>query len=53
MINSGEYEECNYGVVIDVYQLTPYDFQMYVADENRRGIFLLRPILLRKSDLIF
>ena len=43
MINSGEYEECNYGVVIDVYQLTPYDFQMYVADEKSEGYFFITP----------
>ena len=41
MINSGEYEECDYGVVIDVYQLTPYDFQTYITDEKSEGYFII------------
>lgn len=41
MINSGEYEECDYGVVIDVYQLTPQDFQTYIADEKSEGYFII------------
>lgn len=41
MINSGEYEECEYGVVIDVYQLTPKDFQTYIADEKSEGYFII------------
>lgn len=30
MITSGEYDECDYGVVIDVYQLLPEDYIKYI-----------------------
>lgn len=30
MIDSGEYDECDYGVVIDVYQLLPEDYVQYI-----------------------
>ena len=31
MIDSGEYDECDYGVVIDVFQLLPEDFIRYIG----------------------
>lgn len=31
MIDSGEYEECDHGVVIDVFQLLPEDFIRYIG----------------------
>lgn len=34
MMNSGEYDECDYGVVIDVYQLLPTDYVKYVKNEK-------------------
>ena len=43
MISSGEYDECDYGVVIDVYQLTPYDFKQYIANEKSEGYFIITP----------
>lgn len=30
MINSGEYDECDYGMVIDIYQLLPQDYVRYI-----------------------
>lgn len=33
MIESGEYNECDYGVVIDIYQLLPEDFMKYIGSE--------------------
>lgn len=34
MMDSGEYEECDYGVVIDVYQLLPKDYVQFVQNEK-------------------
>ncbi len=34
MIDSGEYEECDYGVVIDVFQLLPKDYVTYLGNKN-------------------
>lgn len=34
MMDSGEYEECDYGVVIDIYQLLPSDYMKVVKNEN-------------------
>lgn len=34
MTNSGEYDECEYGVIIDVYQLLPEDYVKYVDQEK-------------------
>lgn len=34
MIDSGEYDECDYGVVIDVYQLLPKDYIEFVESEK-------------------
>ncbi len=34
MMDSGEYDECNYGVVIDVYQLLPRDYVQFVQNEK-------------------
>lgn len=31
MMDSGEYQECDYGVVIDVFQLLPKDFIHYIG----------------------
>lgn len=30
MIDSGEYDECDYGMVIDIYQLLPKDYVRYI-----------------------
>ncbi len=30
MMDSGEYEECDYGMVIDVFQLLPEDYRKYI-----------------------
>lgn len=43
MINSGEYDECDYGVVIDVHQLTPRDYLKYIADEKSEVYFIITP----------
>ena len=34
MMNSGEYDECDYGVVIDVFQLLPKDYIEFVKNEK-------------------
>lgn len=33
MIDSGEYNECDYGMVIDIYQLLPQDYIKYIDSE--------------------
>lgn len=38
MINSGEYDECDYGMVIDMYQILPEDYVRYM-DPERCDIF--------------
>ncbi len=43
MMDSGEYDECDYGVIIDVHQLTPYDFITYITDEMAEIYFLITP----------
>ncbi len=35
MMDSGEYDECDYGVVIDVYQLLPKDY-VTINLENKK-----------------
>lgn len=34
MMDSGEYDECDYGVVIDVFQLLPQDYVTYLGNKN-------------------
>ncbi len=34
MMDSGEYDECDYGVVIDMYQILPSDFVKYINQEK-------------------
>lgn len=34
MMDSGEYDECDYGVVIDVYQLLPKDYMAYLSEKD-------------------
>lgn len=34
MMDSGEYDECDYGVVIDVYQLLPKDYIKFIENEK-------------------
>lgn len=34
MTNSGEYDECDYGVVIDVFQLLPKDYNEFIDKEK-------------------
>lgn len=34
MMDSGEYDECDYGVVIDVYQLLPKDYVTYLKEKD-------------------
>ena len=38
MMDSGEYEECDYGMVIDIYQLLPEDYAKYM-DRNLCDIY--------------
>lgn len=33
MMDSGEYNECDYGMVIDIYQLLPQDYMKYIDRE--------------------
>lgn len=33
MMDSGEYDECDYGMVIDIYQLLPRDYIRYIDSE--------------------
>ncbi len=34
MMNSGEYDECDYGVVIDIFQLLPKDYVNFIGNEK-------------------
>ncbi len=34
MMDSGEYDECDYGVVIDVYQLLPKDYVQFIKNDK-------------------
>lgn len=34
MMDSGEYDECDYGVVIDIYQLLPSDYMKFLKSEK-------------------
>lgn len=34
MMDSGEYDECDYGVVIDVYQLLPKDYVQFLKSDR-------------------
>ena len=34
MMDSGEYDECDYGAVIDVYQLLPQDYVSHLSKQN-------------------
>lgn len=34
MMESGEYDECDYGVVIDIYQLLPVDYMNFLQSEK-------------------
>jgi len=38
MMDSGEYDECDYGVVIDMYQILPCDFMTYI-DQGKCDLF--------------
>ncbi len=41
MMESGEYDECDYGVVIDVYQLLPRDYTKFVENEKCEIFYFL------------
>lgn len=41
MIDSGEYDECDYGMVIDVYQLLPGDYVRYIDAEKCDIVYLV------------
>lgn len=41
MIESGEYDECDYGAIIDVYQLLPADYIRYLSDQSCEIYYLL------------
>lgn len=41
MMESGEYDECDYGVVIDVYQLLPQDYKKFVENEKCEIFYFL------------
>ncbi|MBE5949324.1 MAG: hypothetical protein E7261_09890 [Lachnospiraceae bacterium] len=34
MLDSGEYNECDYGIVVDVYQLLPRDYVTYIGEKD-------------------
>lgn len=34
IMDSGEYDECDYGVVIDIYQLLPSDYMKFIKSEK-------------------
>ncbi len=36
MMDSGEYDECDYGMVIDVFQLLPKDYTYFKPEEENR-----------------
>lgn len=41
MMDSGEYEECDYGVVIDIYQLLPKDYIEFIHSDECEIHYLL------------
>ncbi len=41
MIESGEYDECDYGTIIDVYQLLPADYIRYLSAQSCEIYYLL------------
>lgn len=41
MMDSGEYDECDYGVVIDVYQLLPKDYIKFIGNEKSQIYYFL------------
>ena len=49
MMDSGEYDECDYGVVIDVHQLTPRDYLKYITDEKSEVYFIITPDITPKE----
>lgn len=51
MMDSGEYDECDYGVIFDVYQLLPEDYVTYIDDEKCDIAYFYHLILHRKKDL--
>lgn len=40
MIDSGEYNECDYGMVIDIFQLLPQHYVQYLSESDSRIIYL-------------
>lgn len=51
MMDSGEYDECDYGVVIDIYQLLPVDYMNFYKVRNVRFIISYPLMLQRRNDL--
>jgi len=41
MMDSGEYDECDYGVVIDVYQLLPKDYVTHISEKDCKIYYFL------------
>ena len=41
MMESGEYDECDYGVVIDVFQLLPKDYLDFIENEKSEVYYFL------------
>ena len=41
MMDSGEYDECDYGVVIDVYQLLPKDYVTHISGKDCKIYYFL------------
>ena len=51
MMDSGEYDECDYGVVIDIYQLLPVDYMNFLQSEKCEIIISYPLMLQRRNDL--
>jgi len=41
MMDSGEYDECDYGIVIDMYQLMPSDYVKYMDQDRVDLVYLI------------
>ncbi len=51
MIDSGEYDECEYGVVIDMYQILPCDFMKYIDQEKSELFYFINSDVTVKQRL--
>ncbi len=51
MMDSGEYDECDYGVVIDIYQLLPVDYMNFLQSEKCEIYYFLSSDVTAEDDL--